>query len=101
MNKQRNPDSTTQRLGNVRFEFHAAGSASLTLSVLSMKVRAATESDRCWAAAVVAQYFGTSEIISRGVRHDTRVLPGLIGEIGGERLGLAPLTFLRQRRTER
>ena len=53
-----------------------------------MKIRAILESDRDWAAALITQHFGTPEIISRGVRHDTRSLPGLVAERGGERLGL-------------
>lgn len=53
-----------------------------------MTIRPITESDRDWAAALVARHFGTPEIISRGVRHDTLSLPGLLAEDGGERLGL-------------
>ncbi len=54
-----------------------------------LRIRAMTESDRDWAAAVVARYFGSPEMVSRGLRHDTRLLPGLIAEEGGQRLGLA------------
>lgn len=53
-----------------------------------MKTRAIAESDREWVTTVVAQHFGTPEIISRGVRHDTRSLPGLVFERDGEKLGL-------------
>ncbi len=54
-----------------------------------LRIRAMTEADRDWAAAVVARYFGSPEMVSRGFRHDTRLLPGLIAEEGGQRLGLA------------
>lgn len=53
-----------------------------------MNIRTITESDRSWAADVVAQHFCTPEIISRGVRHDTRSLPGLVVEDAKARLGL-------------
>ena len=53
-----------------------------------MDVRPILDSERDWAAAVVAQHFGTPEVISRGVRHDTRQLPGLVAEAQGERVGL-------------
>jgi N-acetylglutamate synthase-like GNAT family acetyltransferase len=54
-----------------------------------MKIRPGTGSDRDWATGVVAEHFATPEIVSRGVRHDTRSLPFLIAERGGERTGLA------------
>ncbi len=50
------------------------------VSETSMNIRAVTTLDRDWAADLVAQHFGTPEIISRGVRHDTRLLPGVIVE---------------------
>ncbi len=53
-----------------------------------MKIRTITESDRGWAADVVAQHVGTPEIVSRGVRYDTRSLPGLVVEDATGRLGL-------------
>jgi GNAT superfamily N-acetyltransferase len=53
-----------------------------------MQVRAIIESDRDWAASVVAGYFGTPEILSRGVRHNTLRLPGLVAEHNGSKLGL-------------
>lgn len=62
-----------------------------------MKIRAITESDWDWAAAVVTQHFGTPEVISRGVRHDTRSLPGLVAEGDGERLGLAHYSIVGAR----
>jgi hypothetical protein len=63
----------------------------------AMKIRAILESDRDWAAALIAQHFRTPEIISRGVRHDTRSLPGLVVEQGGERLGLLHYCILGRR----
>jgi len=57
-------------------------------AVTLMRIRVLKESDREWAAAVVAQNFGSPEVISRGVRHESRSLPGLIAECEGERIGL-------------
>jgi hypothetical protein len=54
-----------------------------------MQVRTLTDSDREWTAALVTRYFGSPVIVSRGVCHDARTLPGLILENQGERLGLA------------
>ena len=62
-----------------------------------MNIRPITESDRDWAAALVARHFGTPEIISRGVRHDTRRLPGLVLEQASERLGLLHYNVLDER----
>lgn len=53
-----------------------------------MKVRPIADSDREWAAAVVAQHFATAEMVSHGGWHDTRTLPGLLAEEAGQRLGL-------------
>jgi GNAT superfamily N-acetyltransferase len=53
-----------------------------------MKIRPAVESDRDWAAGLVARQFGSPVVISRGVLHDTRSLPGLVAECEGDRVGL-------------
>lgn len=66
-----------------------------------MKIRTITESDRGWAADVVAQHFGTSEIVSRGVRHDTRSLPGLVVEDAKARLGLVHYCIVGTRKRRR
>ena len=62
-----------------------------------MNVRVLRESERDWAASLVAQYFGTPEIISRGVRHDTRELPGLVCQARGQRLGLLQYHIVGER----
>jgi GNAT superfamily N-acetyltransferase len=53
-----------------------------------MLVRALLEAERPWAAALVAEHFGTQTVVSRGTLHDTRSLPGLIALEAGERCGL-------------
>jgi ribosomal protein S18 acetylase RimI-like enzyme len=53
-----------------------------------MLVRELLEADRPWAAALVARHFGSAAVVSRGVLHDTRALPGLVVVDQGERIGL-------------
>ncbi len=53
-----------------------------------MHVRALTESDRPWATDLVRQHFGSPVVVSRGICHDARSLPGLVLEEKAERLGL-------------
>jgi GNAT superfamily N-acetyltransferase len=43
-----------------------------------MLVRELLETDRPWAAALVARHFGSSAVVSRGVLHDTRLLPRMV-----------------------
>ncbi len=62
-----------------------------------MKVRMITESDRSWAAALVAQHFCSTEIVSRGVLHDTRALPGLVIEDAKARLGFVQYSIVGTR----
>jgi ribosomal protein S18 acetylase RimI-like enzyme len=54
----------------------------------AMLVRALVEADRPWAAALVAEHFGSPVVVSRRVLHDTRSLPGLVAQKRGQRLGL-------------
>jgi GNAT superfamily N-acetyltransferase len=54
----------------------------------AMLVRALVEVDRAWAAALVVEHFGATALVSRGVLHDARSLPGLIAQEGGQRVGL-------------
>lgn len=53
-----------------------------------MDVRQLLSGDRAWASAQVSEHFASPQIVSRGVLHDTQILPGLIAELAGERLGL-------------
>ena len=53
-----------------------------------MLVRALLEAERSWAAALVAEHFGSATVVSRGVLHDTCSLPGLIALSSGQRIGL-------------
>jgi len=53
-----------------------------------MQVRTLADSDRDWAATLVTQHFGSPVIVTRGICHDTRTLPGLVVQDEGMRLGL-------------
>jgi GNAT superfamily N-acetyltransferase len=53
-----------------------------------MLVSALVEADRTWAAALVAEHFGSTTVVSRGVLHDARALPGLVAHENGRRQGL-------------
>jgi GNAT superfamily N-acetyltransferase len=53
-----------------------------------MRVRKLLEADRPWASALVAEHFGSTAVVSRGVLHDARVLPGLIALRGERPVGL-------------
>jgi GNAT superfamily N-acetyltransferase len=44
--------------------------------------------DRPWAERLVSRHFGSSRVVSRGVLHDSRSLPGLIAEADGIPVGL-------------
>lgn len=53
-----------------------------------MNIRAQGPADRSWAAAVAADYFGSPQVVSRGILHDTRQLSGIIAEDDSGRIGL-------------
>jgi ribosomal protein S18 acetylase RimI-like enzyme len=53
-----------------------------------MLVRELRVTDRPWTAALVARHFGSSAVVSRGVLHDTHLLPGLVVVDQGEPVGL-------------
>jgi GNAT superfamily N-acetyltransferase len=53
-----------------------------------MLVRQLLRADRSWAAALVSEHFGSTAMVSRGVLHDTHVLPGMVTVDQGERIGL-------------
>ena len=53
-----------------------------------MDTRELTIDDRVWAERLVSERFASSRIVSRGVLHDARTLPGLIAESDGAPLGL-------------
>jgi ribosomal protein S18 acetylase RimI-like enzyme len=53
-----------------------------------MKVRELTGGDRPWADQLVARHFASSQVVSRGVLHECRSLPGLIAESDGAAVGL-------------
>jgi ribosomal protein S18 acetylase RimI-like enzyme len=53
-----------------------------------MKARELTIDDRAWAERLVSERFASHRIVSRGVLHDVRTLPGLIAESQGVLVGL-------------
>lgn len=54
----------------------------------ALQIRELREDDRSWATKLVMDYFSGPLLISLGVAHDTRQLPGLVAERDGERVGL-------------
>ncbi|MDZ4063326.1 MAG: GNAT family N-acetyltransferase, partial [Coriobacteriia bacterium] len=53
-----------------------------------MEVRSLESSDREWSDALVARYFGSPRIVSRGRLHDASALPGLVARHEGCPVGL-------------
>ncbi|MHC4224544.1 MAG: GNAT family N-acetyltransferase, partial [Planctomycetota bacterium] len=53
-----------------------------------MEARELTIDDSAWAERLVSERFASSRIVSRGVLHDARTLPGLIAESDGSPVGL-------------
>ena len=52
-------------------------------------IRPLVEEDRAWAADLIRQGWGSVEIVSRGVVHNTGRLPGLVACTGSSPVGLA------------
>jgi len=44
--------------------------------------------DRAWAADLVSLYFGSPCVVSRGILHESGLMPGLVAEREGKRVGL-------------
>jgi ribosomal protein S18 acetylase RimI-like enzyme len=53
-----------------------------------MQARGLTIDDCAWVERLVSERFASSRIVSRGVLHDARSLPGLIAESDGAPVGL-------------
>ncbi len=53
-----------------------------------MRIRPLENHDRPWAEALVAEHFGSSRVVSRGILHETRLLPGLVAEADAAPVGL-------------
>jgi len=53
-----------------------------------MEARELAIDDRAWAERLVSERFASSRIVSRGILHDARTLPGLIAESEGAPVGL-------------
>ena len=47
-----------------------------------------TSTDIPWIESIVAEHFGSPEVVSRGVLHHSRVLPGFVAEVKFEPVGL-------------
>jgi RimJ/RimL family protein N-acetyltransferase len=53
-----------------------------------MRIRPLEERDRAWAEDLVREHFGSSRVVSRGVLHETSVLPGFVAEEDSTPIGL-------------
>jgi GNAT superfamily N-acetyltransferase len=53
-----------------------------------VEVRELGIEDRPWAERLVSDHLASPRIVSRGVLHDARALPGLVAESEGARVGL-------------
>ncbi len=53
-----------------------------------MRIRPLEDRDRAWAKDLVCKHFGSSRVVSRGVLHETNLLPGLIAEDATIPIGL-------------
>ncbi|HVP39608.1 MAG TPA: GNAT family N-acetyltransferase [Candidatus Saccharimonadales bacterium] len=60
------------------------------MSVLPLvSTRPLEPADRGWAEALLTERWGSPVVVSRGVRHDARRLPGFVALLAGEPAGLA------------
>jgi len=55
---------------------------------MNLEIRKLTSSDILWVESVVAEHFGSPEVVSRGILHDSRALPGFVAEVQSEPAGL-------------
>ncbi|MBW8036314.1 MAG: GNAT family N-acetyltransferase, partial [Planctomycetes bacterium] len=53
-----------------------------------MRIRTLEDRDREWAEALVCSHFGSSRVASRGILHETNLMPGFIAEDGTIPIGL-------------
>ena len=53
-----------------------------------MRIRTLEDRDRDWAEELVSKHFGSSRVVSRGVLHETNLLPGLVAEDATTPIGL-------------
>lgn len=53
-----------------------------------MKIRPLLPADLPWVESLVAEHFGSSRVVSRGVLHEARALPGLVAVHAGVPVGL-------------
>ena len=53
-----------------------------------MRIRVLETRDRSWAEELVSEYFGSARVVSRGVLHETRLLPGLVAVDAAVPVGL-------------
>jgi ribosomal protein S18 acetylase RimI-like enzyme len=55
---------------------------------LMVDIRPITEADSRWAIDLIAERWGSKEVVSKGVLHDVEHLPGLIAWKDNDRVGL-------------
>ena len=58
-----------------------------------MKIRQLISSDIPWVKSIVTKYFGSPQIVSRGILHDSQKLQGFIAEVDSKRAGLLQFRF--------
>ncbi|MBN1678849.1 MAG: GNAT family N-acetyltransferase [Anaerolineae bacterium] len=59
----------------------------------NLTVRPLSDTDRTWVRDLLAEHWGSSQIVSRGRLHDGAALPGFVAWAGGERVGLLTYCF--------
>ena len=53
-----------------------------------MEIRELRPSDVPWVESIVAEHFASPRVVSRGILHNARELPGLVAEVNSEPAGL-------------
>jgi len=53
-----------------------------------MRIRKLISTDIPWVESILTEHFGSPEVVSRGVLHDSRTLPGFVTEIESDPTGL-------------
>jgi len=53
-----------------------------------MRIRKLNSTDIPWVESILTKHFGSPEVVSRGVLHDSRALPGFVAEVESEPAGL-------------
>jgi ribosomal protein S18 acetylase RimI-like enzyme len=59
------------------------------IDMTSIRIRPLTPEDQNWAARLLTDNWGSTRVVSYGRVHEADHLPGVVAEVGGQRLGLA------------